>query len=144
MRFPTLLVLPVLFLSFAALTACGEKASAAMNDATRLAAEAADAAKKLPAFAAASATVADLTKSLSGITDGATAAKAKAQLTALVDSLQQQVGALGGLDKLTASLGNGDLMKGVTAQVTKLMGNADIAGSVGPVLEKLKALLAGK
>ena len=35
-------------------------------------------------------------------------------------------------------------MKGVTAQVTKLMGNADIAGSVGPVLEKLKALLAGK
>lgn len=141
MRSPALLVLPFLLGSF---TACGDQAAAAMSEASRLAGQAAEAAKALPGMAAVATTFADLTKSLGSITDAASAEQVKSSLTTLVDSLQAQIAALGGFDQMKAALGSSDLVKRVVDQVTRLLGNADIAKSVGPVLEQLQGLLGGK
>lgn len=91
-------------------------------------------------------TVSELTKSLSGIADGATAEKAKSGLEGLVGNLKTQIGELGSLGKLSDSLSGmkDGLLKPVMEKVTGLMGNADIAKAIGPVLEQLKGVLGGK
>lgn len=137
--------LPVLVLSslLVLVPACGDKANAAMVEAQRAANQMVDATKNA---LGAQSTFGDLTKVLGGITDGVTADKAKAQLTKLVDTLKTQVGSLGGLSQFTSKLGAGadGLLKTATDQINKLVGNAEISKSIGPVLEQLKGLLAGK
>ncbi len=132
--------LPILVASLLLLVpACGDKAKAAVNEAGN-AAQIAEAAKNLTA---AKTTFGDLTKALAGITDSATADKAKASLTGLVDTLKTQLGSVGGFSKIAEGLG-ATATKTINDQIAKLTGNADIAKSIGPVLEQLKGLLAGK
>lgn len=125
------------------LSACGDKAAAASTEAGKLLNQAAEAAKNLPALASATSTVTDLGKMLGGITDGATADKAKAGLTSLVGALKSQLGALGGITKLSEGGGKG-VLEGAVDQVGKLMNNPEIMKAIGPVLEQLKGLLGGK
>lgn len=90
-------------------------------------------------------TLEGLTSTLGGITDGATAEKAKGALEGMVAKVSEQMGALGKLGALGGDMAGmkDKLIKGAMEQVTKLLGNADIQKSIGPVLEKLKAALAG-
>ena len=137
--------LPVLVLSslLCLVPACGEKANAAMAEAQKAANQMVDATKNA---LGAQTTFADLSQVLGGITDGASADQAKAQLTKLVETWKTQVGSLGGLSQFTSKLGAGadGLLKSAMGQVDKLVGNAEIKKSIGPVLEQLKAALAGK
>ncbi|MBL8749731.1 MAG: hypothetical protein JNK78_11265 [Planctomycetes bacterium] len=136
-------LLPLVVSSFLFVAACGEGAKAAANDAANLAHKAAEAAKNMPAAAAIASTWTDLSKTLAGITDGATAEKAKSGLATIVDTLKGQVGSLGGITKATEGLG-GDVVKGITDQVKKLLANPDVAKAIGPVLEQLNGLVGGK
>jgi len=122
------------------LPACGEQANAAMAHAQKMAGQAADAVKNL---AGTQTTFTDLTRLLGGVTDAASAEKVKAQLTTLVDSFRSQLGALGGLGQFTSGLGGSadGLLKAAKEQVTKLVGNPEVAKTLGPVLEQLKGLL---
>ncbi len=136
-------ILPFVVSSFLLVTACGEGAKAAAGDAANIANKAAEAAKNMPAAAALASTWSDLSKTLSGITDGATAEKAKTGLTTIVETLKGQIGSLGGIAKATEGAG-GDVVKGITDQVKKLLANADVAKAIGPVLEQLQGLVGGK
>lgn len=136
-------ILPLIVSSFLFVAACGEGAKAAAGDAANLANKAAEAAKSLPGAAAVASTWTDLSRTLSGITDGATAEKAKSGLTTIVDTLKGQIGSLGGIAKATEGVG-GDVVKGITEQVKKLLANADVAKAIGPVLEQLQGLVGGK
>lgn len=139
MKLPVLVLSCLLFL----VSACGEKANAAMAEAQKAANQMVDATKNA---LGAQSTFGDLSKMLSGITDGASADKAKDQLTKLVETFKTQVGSLGGLSQFTSKLGSGadGLMKTAMDQINKLVGNAEITKSIGPVLEQLKGVLAGK
>lgn len=139
-----MLCLPMLCSSLLlCLPACGDKAAAASADAGKLLNQAAAAAKNLPALASATSTVTDLGKMLRGITDGATADKAKAELTSLVGTLKGQLGALGGITKVADGGGLG-VLEGALDQIGKLMSNPEVTKAIGPVLEQLKGLLGGK
>jgi hypothetical protein len=110
-----------------------------------------------------------LTTTLAGITDAKTAESAKTQLTSLTDQLGKALetmksAASSATDKAKEVAG-GDLGKmagemaakakaavspalqsafsGITKEIERLMGNADIKNALGPVLEKLKGLVAG-
>jgi hypothetical protein len=144
----SLLLLPLLLLP-----ACGDKAANAGNladQANKVAgdvkAAAGDMAKQTAVVDKLKATFNDLGKTLGGITDGATAEKAKTGLEGIVSTLKTQMGELGGLGKLEGALATvkDGLMKGAMDQVTKLMGNADITAKIGPVLEQLKGLFTAK
>ncbi|MCU0866906.1 MAG: hypothetical protein MUC36_24235 [Planctomycetes bacterium] len=134
----SLLLLPLLLVP-----ACGDKASAAVD---QVKAAAADMTKAGPIMDKLKGTFGELGKTLGGITDGATAEKAKSGLEGIVSTLKTQMGELGGLGKLDGALTTvkDGLMKGAMDQVTKLMGNADITAKIGPVLENLKGLFTAK
>ena len=145
----SLLLLPLLLLP-----ACGDKAANAAGNLTEQANKAAgdvkaavgDMAKQTAVVDKLKTTFTDLGKTLGGITDGATAEKAKTGLEGIVSTLKTQMGELGGLGKLEGALATAKdgLMKGAMEQVTKLMGNADITAKIGPVLEQLKGLFTAK
>jgi hypothetical protein len=145
----SLLLLPLLLVP-----ACGDKAAnaagnmvdQAKNAAGDVKAAAGDMVKQTAVVDKLKTTFGELTKSLSGITDGATAEKAKGGLESIVSTLKTQMGELGGLGKLDGMLATAKdgLMKGAMDQVTKLMGNADITAKIGPVLEQLKGLFTAK
>ncbi len=141
MRIPT----GVFLTSCLLLAACGDQAIAAAAEAKGWLGQASDAAKKLGSFEQAKTMFSDLSKSLGGIADGATAEQAKVQLAALVTSLKSQVGD-GGIAKWTSSLGGaGDgLVKAAMDQIGKLRSNPDVQKVVGPVLEQLQGLLSAK
>jgi hypothetical protein len=132
------LVLPICLL----LPACGDKAA---NAGTNILNSVGDATKQAASLDKLKATVGSLTTTLGGITDGATAEKAKGALENLVGGLKGQLGELGNLGKLTDSLAGmkDGLLKPVMEKVTGLLGNADIAKSIGPVLNQLKGLVGG-
>ncbi len=138
MRYLTSLVLPVCFL----LPACGEKAA---NAGSNILNSVGDATKQMASLDKLKATVGDLTKALGSITDGSTAEKAKGTLENLVGGLKGQLGDLGGLGKLTDNVVStkDGLLKPLAEQVTKLLDNADIAKTIGPVLNQLKSLVGG-
>lgn len=136
-------ILPFVASLLLIVAACGERARAAGTEAANLANQAAEAAKKLPAVTALASTWGDLSTTLAGITDGVTAEKAKAGLATAVDTLKSQIGSLGGLTKATEGVG-GDLVTGITEQVKKLLANPEVAKVLGPVLEQLQGLVAGK
>lgn len=138
MRYLTSLVLPVCFL----LPACGEKAA---NAGTNMLNSVGDATKQMASLDKLKSTITDLSKTLGGITDGATAEKAKGALENLIGGLKGQLGDLSGLGKLTDEVAGmkAGLLKPVAEQVTKLLGNADIAKAIGPVLNQLKGLVSG-
>ena len=105
------------------------------------------------------ATAASITKLLTGITDGKTAEAAKAQLETLtgtfgkaVEGLKSAGAAAGGeaggaitdLAKKAAGAISPELTKsfsGITAQITRLMSLEGVTAAIGPMLEKLKALI---
>lgn len=130
------LVLPVCFL----FPACGEKAANAGSNVMNMVG---DATKQMASLDQLKSVAGDLTKTLGGITDGATAEKAKGALEGLVTSLKGQLGDLGGLGKLTDSVASAKdaLLKPLMEKVTGLLGNADIAAKIGPVLNQLKGLV---
>lgn len=138
MRYLTSLVLPFCFL----MPACGEKAA---NAGTNVLNSVGDAAKQMASLDKVKSTVGDLTKTLGSITDGATAEQAKGTLENLVSGLKGQLGELGGLGKLTDSVAGmkDGLLKPVMDKVTGLLGNAEIAKAIGPVLNQLKGLISG-
>jgi hypothetical protein len=123
----------VLLASLCLLPACGDKADAAIGDIG----------KQTAAIEKVKTTLADVTKSLNGITDAATAEKAKTTLDGLATALKTQMADLGSLGKLSDALGTtkDSLVKGVQDQIAKLAGNAEIQKAIGPVLDKLKAAL---
>jgi hypothetical protein len=137
----TLLLLPLLFVP-----ACGDKANAAGNMVDQAKAAVGDMTKQTAVVDKLKTTFTDLTKSLGGITDGATAEKAKGALEGIVGTLKTQMGELGGLGKLDGALASvkDGLVKGAMEKVTALMGNADISAKIGPVLEQLKGLFTAK
>ena len=85
-------------------------------------------------------TVTDLGKTLAGITDGATAEKAKPALEGQVKTLGAQLNDAGASAKTQIEL----LLKPVLDQVNGLLGNADVKKVIGPVLEQLKGLVSAK
>lgn len=131
-------VLPVCFL----FSACGDKAANAATDAVNMVG---DATKQAAGLDQLKTTVADLTKTLGGITDGASAEKAKGTLEGLVSGLKGRLGDLTSMGKLTDSVASmkDSLLKPVMEKVTGLLGNADIAAKIGPVLNQLKGVLGG-
>ncbi len=141
-----LAVVPLLFL----VAACGGNANAgtaeapgALKTAADLMGKAGDALKQVTDLNQVKATFTNLTQSLQGVTDGATATQAKAKLAECVAQLQTQLGAGGTLAKWTSTLGStGDgLTKALLDQVTKLSSNPDVQKAIGPVLEQVKGLL---
>lgn len=90
-------------------------------------------------------TLGGLTTTLSGIADGKTAEAVKGKLGGLIDTLNQQLNQIGGIDKLTGMLGGmkDSLVGGLRTQIDKLAGNADVAKAIGPMLEKLQSTLGG-
>ncbi|MCC6782426.1 MAG: hypothetical protein IT457_06255 [Planctomycetes bacterium] len=104
----------------------------------------------------------EITKLLTGITDGKTAEAAKGQLETLTGSLGKALEGLKSAGEAAKGSGEGlagaagDLAKkaldsftpelktafnGITEQITRLLGIADVKTAIGPMLEKLKALL---
>lgn len=138
MRILLSLVLPVCFL----LPACGDKAA---NAGTNVLNSVGDATKQVASLDKLKSTVSELTATLGSITDGATAEKAKGALENLVGGLKGQLGELANLGKLTDNVASmkDSLLKPVLEKVTSLLGNADIAKSIGPVLNQLKGLVSG-
>jgi hypothetical protein len=131
------LAVPCLFV------ACGEQTAAAANEAARLLDQASKTVKELPAYATATQTLADLGGKLATIRDGATATKAKAELAALAQSLQTQLGSLGGAAKVAAG-GAEQAMRTIADQLTKLASNPEVQKAIGPVLEQLRGLVGSK
>ena len=84
-------------------------------------------------------TVGELTKTLAGITDGASAEKMKTALEGQVKALGAEMGDLGSLKGSVEGM-----LKPLMEKVTGLLGNADIKKAIGPVLEQLKGLLPAK
>jgi hypothetical protein len=147
--FVALVVVPFLVLG----SACGGKAEAgeaaakdasnALKAATDLMGKASDLVKNVGTFDQVKSTFSNLTQSLQGVTDGASAEQAKAKLAEYVGQLKSQLGDGGTLAKWTASLGSaGDgVMKAVLDQVAKLSANPDVQKAIGPVLDQVKGLL---
>jgi len=137
MRTLVSLVLPVCFL----FPACGEKAANAGTDLLNSAVG--DVGKQTASLDKVKSTAGDLMKTLGSITDGATAEKAKGTLEGLVSGLKGQLSDLGSLGKLSDSVSGmkDTVLKPVMEKVTGLLGNADIAKAIGPVLNQLKGLL---
>lgn len=139
MRTILTLVLPVCFL----FPACGDKAAnAGVTDPMTMVG---DATKQMASLDQLKATAGNLNATLGSITDGATAEKAKTTLENLVTGLKSQLGDLTSSGKLTDSIAStkDSLLKPVMDKVNSLLGNADIAAKIGPVLNQLKALLGG-
>ncbi|MBL9077638.1 MAG: hypothetical protein JNL08_09050 [Planctomycetes bacterium] len=122
--------------------ACGENAAKAAETATSMLG---DAQKQLASLDAAKPVVGDLMQTLSGITDGKSAEAAKASLEKLTIGLKEQLGSLGDLGKLSGTLATtkDSLLKPVLDKVAGLLGNAEVAKAIGPVLTQLKGLIGG-
>ncbi|MCR9247286.1 MAG: hypothetical protein NXI31_19815 [bacterium] len=109
-------------------------------------------------------TAGSIVKLLEGITDGKTAESAKSELSTLTEQLstgitalksagektggeaKDAMGALAEKAKAAVAAFSPELTKsfgGITEQITRLMGNDEIKKVIGPVLEKLKGLIAG-
>ena len=121
----------VALLALVCLPACGDNANAAGNIVDNV--------KNAAVVKDLTGTFKDLGSTLGGITDGTTAEAAKEKLSGLVDGLKGQLDKLGGISKLTDTLGG--LKDGVMEKIKGLMGNADVTKAIGPILEKLKGLL---
>jgi hypothetical protein len=132
------LVLPVCFL----FPACGEKAANAGSNVMNMVG---DATKQVASLDKLKSVAGDLSKTLGGITDGATAEKAKGALETLVGSLKGQLGELGNLGTLTDTVASAKdaVLKPLMEKITGLLGNADISKAIGPVLNQLKGLVGG-
>jgi len=129
-----------LFLSpFFLLASCGDKAAANTNTPSVDASALKDVKATTGAAEKVSGTVAELMKTLSGITDGATAEKAKSALEGQAKTLGGQLGDLGALKSSVEGV-----LKPLMDKVNGLLGNADIKKAIGPVLEQLKGLLPAK
>jgi hypothetical protein len=126
------LMLPLLFV----VPACGGEAGAAP-------AAMAEAAKKFaPLLTQVTGSFGDLTKAFAGITDGASADKAKGAIETATKALAGPMDMIKGLKLDAATLAPLDgLKKTAMDQVGKLMGNTDIVGKIGPALTSLKDLL---
>ena len=121
---------------FRSVPACGDNADASNKDGVKnMVGDLAGKGKEL------GTTLTGLAKTLTGITDGKTADGAKGQLSEMVGKIEKM--GSGGLGKLTGMLSGGSegIMKTVKDQITRLMGNADITKSIGPILTKLTGLL---
>jgi hypothetical protein len=100
-------------------------------------------AKQAPQFEKVKTSISSLTSTLSGITDGPTAEKAKATLDGLATTLMTQLGDLSNLGKLADSLAaeKATLLKAPVDKIKSLLANADVKAKIGGVLEQLQALL---
>jgi hypothetical protein len=139
---------PVLFSFLFLIPACGDKADASGTNLPDAAKGAVDAGKDMlskqtPAFEQLKGSLTTLSTTLAGITDGATAEKAKGTLDGLVTSLKTQLGNLGTLGTLSDTLKTQKdaLLKTINEKITSLLGNAAIKEKIGPVLEQLQNLL---
>jgi hypothetical protein len=132
---------PVLVACALLLPSCGDDAAKAAEKLGSAAKELV--AKQAPLFDKVKASIGTLTTTLSGITDGPTAEKAKATLEGLTGTLKTQLGDLGGLGKLADSLATekAALLKAPIDKITGLLANADVKAKIGTVLDQLLALL---
>lgn len=140
MKITTILTLCALL----TIPACGD-ANAGTNKLGDMMDKASDAIGNAEVVTKLKSTLGGLTTTLSGITDGKTAAAVKSELGGLVDMLSAQVDKIGGIDKLTGMLGGlkDSLVGGLMSQVNKLANNEEVANAIGPMLEKLKSTLGG-
>lgn len=134
----------------AALAACGGDAQVA-NERTGTPAAAAPAPASSPEaraddeLAAVRTTVGGMRTALAGITDAASAERARTELTRLAADLRQRVGERGDLPRWVRELDGeaGDLRGALQARVGQMAAQPAIAKALGPLLDELRQLAFG-
>jgi hypothetical protein len=130
------LLLPLLFV----VPACGGEAGAAGAGAATALAE--QAKKFAPLLQQVTGPFQSLLTSFAGITDGATADKAKGAIETAVGALKAPLAAIKEMKPDATLMSQLDAVKKpVMDKLGSLMGNNDIVGKIGPALNSLKDLL---